>query len=375
MMIPIRIQPVFWILAGLIGWFSTLNITGTLIWMVVILISVLVHEYGHALTAVYFGQKAQIHLVAFGGVTQRRGEKLKLWKEFIIVLNGPIFGFLLFLFSVFLTYLGKGKFGHRTIYTLQVSTGINLFWTLVNLLPVHPLDGGKLMSIVLEGMFGFKGVKIAILISAVLSAFIGLFFFAYGYMLPGALFFILTFENYRSWHSLNAMTEVDQNVDLWQQLKAAEVAIQANKDDEAWGLLNDLRDKAGTGMVRVNATQMMAIILLKKRRYADAYQQIRDIGKNMTPDFLSKAQLIAYHAGDVDQALVFGKEAYQESPNHDVAVINAYCHAQKGEVRPTVGWLQTAFHEGCPDFFSLLHAKEFDSVRDDPSFKKLESLQ
>ena len=40
-----------------------------MIWVFVIFISILVHEFGHALTACYFGQKPRIELVAFGGLT------------------------------------------------------------------------------------------------------------------------------------------------------------------------------------------------------------------------------------------------------------------------------------------------------------------
>src|SRR3546814_18959362 len=66
-------------------WLSSGTVGGTLVWTVIVFLSVLIHEYGHALTAVAFGQRARIELVALGGVTQRSGTKLNLWKEFIIV--------------------------------------------------------------------------------------------------------------------------------------------------------------------------------------------------------------------------------------------------------------------------------------------------
>ena len=47
--IPIAIYPFFWILAAAIGWLNTFNFPGTLIWMVIIVGSVLVHEFGHVL--------------------------------------------------------------------------------------------------------------------------------------------------------------------------------------------------------------------------------------------------------------------------------------------------------------------------------------
>src|ERR1700727_855793 len=94
--IPVLVHPLFWVLAFLIGWLNTSSILLTLVWVGIIVISVLIHELGHALTAVAFGQQAQIELMGFGGLTHRRGgKKLKLWQEFLIVLNGPLAGFAL----------------------------------------------------------------------------------------------------------------------------------------------------------------------------------------------------------------------------------------------------------------------------------------
>ena len=42
----------------MIGWLNSALILGTAIWAVVILVSVLIHEYGHALTAFVFGQES-----------------------------------------------------------------------------------------------------------------------------------------------------------------------------------------------------------------------------------------------------------------------------------------------------------------------------
>ncbi|MCE2982169.1 MAG: M50 family metallopeptidase, partial [Parachlamydia sp.] len=90
--IPIRIFPFFWLLIVMIGWLNTQSIPETAIWAAVIFISVLIHEFGHALTAVAFGQEAEISLVGLGGLTKREGPTLAKWKDFIIVLNGPLAG-------------------------------------------------------------------------------------------------------------------------------------------------------------------------------------------------------------------------------------------------------------------------------------------
>ena len=91
--IPITIRPFFFLTAGLIGFLNSRSLVGTLVWIFVIFISVLVHEFGHGLTARAFGLKPRIELVALGGLTYHQGDKLPFLKQFFIVLNGPEFVF------------------------------------------------------------------------------------------------------------------------------------------------------------------------------------------------------------------------------------------------------------------------------------------
>jgi len=139
MKIPLKISPFFWVTAGLIGWINSAGTDHTfvltLIWIGVIFVSILVHEYGHALTSLYFGQQPRIQLIAFGGLTIPEGKRLRGWREFLVVLNGPLFGFLLFL--IFLSILSTGVVENLyLLYTVKIFTWVNLFWTVVNLLPV-----------------------------------------------------------------------------------------------------------------------------------------------------------------------------------------------------------------------------------------------
>ncbi|MCB1110727.1 MAG: site-2 protease family protein, partial [Chlamydiia bacterium] len=194
--VPLKISPFFWVTAGLIGLINSAG-TGhtiilTLIWIGVIFVSILVHEYGHALTSRYFGQQPRIHLVAFGGLTIPEGKRLRGWREFLVILNGPLFGFLLFL--IFLFILSTGVVTNPyLLYTVKIFTWVNLFWTVVNLLPVMPLDGGQLLRVVFESIFGAKGLKYAIVVGMVLSTLCALAFFLIGYFLVGAIFFLFAF--------------------------------------------------------------------------------------------------------------------------------------------------------------------------------------
>ena len=61
--IPISIKPFFWIFAVLIGFLMSGTLLGTIIWVVIIFVSVLVHELGHATVALAFNQNPKIELM------------------------------------------------------------------------------------------------------------------------------------------------------------------------------------------------------------------------------------------------------------------------------------------------------------------------
>ena len=167
--IPITIHVSFWLVCALIGFLSSHTLIGTAVWIFIILLSVLFHELGHALTALFFKQQPQIELVALGGLTYHNGQKLSVWKQFLIVFNGPLFGFLLFAIATALlsvpsiTQTAAGA----VLVLIQV---VNLFWTIINLLPVLPLDGGQLLRILLEHLWGLKGFKYALIIGIAFGA-------------------------------------------------------------------------------------------------------------------------------------------------------------------------------------------------------------
>ncbi len=46
--VPVRIHPLFWLVAAVLGWHEK-NVPMTAFWVVCVLVSILVHEYGHAL--------------------------------------------------------------------------------------------------------------------------------------------------------------------------------------------------------------------------------------------------------------------------------------------------------------------------------------
>jgi len=369
--VPITIHPLFWLFALFIGWMSTYTLTGALLWLIVILISVLIHEYGHAFTAMLFKQNVKIELAAFGGFTYRQGPKLKLWQEFLVVLNGPVAGLCLFAISWFLLN-GFGIVNPTFTSLLKIAVYVNLFWTLINLVPMMPLDGGHLMSIILEGIFGYKGIKASLILSIVIGICVSAFFLIIGAWLVAALFIILTFESSRSLKFYRMLSEKDRDTSVQELMKEAETSLMQGKEGEALNQFLKVREKANKGLFYSMATEAAADILVKMNKAEQAYELLLPLKKDLTNESLALLHEVAFKRKDYQTVSELSDKVYQHSPSYETALMNAIAFGQLGSSQPAVGWLECSIRDGLPSIKETISLKDFDPVRHDPQFKKFE---
>lgn len=132
------------------------------------LFAVCLHEFAHASMAKLFKLETEsITLYLFGGSAEIRGIGDDNIKEGIIALFGP-------LVSVFTGFLWQTGVKYGIIPYWQEFTDYSYTIALINLLPVYPLDGGRILMCIFKGMFGSrKGRKITVTVGIVIS---GLFF-------------------------------------------------------------------------------------------------------------------------------------------------------------------------------------------------------
>lgn len=371
--IPISIHPFFWVLAGLIGWLNTANVAGTLIWTAIIIGSVLIHEFGHALTAIAFGQRAKIELMALGGMTYRKGPKrLQLWKEFLIVLNGPLAGFCLSGIAwVFLRALQANHPESLLTYVAEVTFYINLFWTILNLLPVQPLDGGKLLSIFLGSIFGVRGTKIALFLSMLIAGALSILFFILREFFIGSLFTLFTFESYKSWKESLTLSDDDENSELQLVFKEAEREMQRGNKEEALKQFLHIRNTTKGGMISQIASENAAFLLMDKGQIQQAYDLLAPLTKTLSMGSFFLLHRLSYELEHWEEALALGDRIYQNDRSYKSALMNAACNAKLGRVQPAIGWIQCAIHEGAPDLDKVFNNKKFDAIRNDPHFREL----
>lgn len=368
--IPITIYPAFWIVAALIGFLNSEgSFAGTFIWIGIIFISVLFHEFGHALTAKLFGQKPRIELVALGGLTYHQGDKLPFWKQFFVVLDGPLFGFVLFLIAALLLQIPSVATGFAGSF-LKLLKVVNLFWTAVNLLPVMPLDGGQLMRVILEGIFGFRGFRYALAASMVIALGISLVFFLYQGFLIGAFFFLFAFQSYDTWRKTRHLTETDRKDTLKEALEMAEEELRLGKKEEAAALFDKVRIEAREGMIYNAATQYLAYIKNELGFPAVAYQLLLPMRDELDSDSLCLLHRVAFEEKDFSLVVELAGTCFQFLPTAETALRNAFAHANLAQAEPAVGWLLTALQEGLQNLDEILADPSFDTIRHESIFKE-----
>lgn len=197
--IPVRVLPWFWITLALISGQIFLDskeaVMRLLLFMVAGFISVLVHELGHALTAKHFGKQVQIVLQAFGGyAAYSGGAPLSRTQTFMITAAGPAIQILLGV-VVWIVLRSLDSASPQAAYFLTVLVLISFVWAILNLLPVLPLDGGRLLETVLGPSKIQLTLKICIGVAVAVAFFS--FTLGLGILLPVFMGF-MAYENYKA---------------------------------------------------------------------------------------------------------------------------------------------------------------------------------
>jgi ATP-dependent Clp protease adapter protein ClpS/Zn-dependent protease len=162
---PVTVEPAFFLVSVLTAWGDWQH---GLPWVLVVFVSVLAHEFGHAAAAARLaGASPTIELVAFGGVTRwTAGPEGVSWRQRIAIsLAGPAAGFTL---GAFVFAVAEGaRLRHLTV--VKQLLWVNIGWTLVNLLPMLPLDGGNVLAALVERDRAGRGRVVVQVISALVA--------------------------------------------------------------------------------------------------------------------------------------------------------------------------------------------------------------
>ena len=195
--IPVEIQPWLWVTLAIFGGaFGPLSPEALLQIAIFVLAgasSLLVHEFGHALTIRRFGAPTRIVLHAFGGYALHPAGIFDRKQQFLVSAAGPGLQLLLAgLAWLMLTFVPLPTVPAKLlVFYLFI---ISIFWAVLNLVPVIPLDGGQMMSAAL----GNKRRALALRISIVTAVCIGgLMFWKLGSFIFPIFLGMFAWQNYQ----------------------------------------------------------------------------------------------------------------------------------------------------------------------------------
>lgn len=183
--IPVKIHWSFGLL--LLFLFYNIVTSGLKLWegvaytvlMLTVFACVVLHEYGHALTAKKFGvDTVDIIVSPIGGIARMKYIPDKPMQEFFITLNGPLVNLILGSLLAVLMFLITGKFSlNLDSYNLEdpmefirLLSLINFTLFFFNLIPAFPMDGGRILRSLLAVKLGkVKATRIASLVGRVFA--------------------------------------------------------------------------------------------------------------------------------------------------------------------------------------------------------------
>ncbi|MBJ7495496.1 MAG: M50 family metallopeptidase [Gemmataceae bacterium] len=195
--ISVYIHPAFWLLP-IFYLFSNLRATSLfhsileVALLFAVFFCVILHEFGHALAARMFGiQTRDITIYPMGGVARLERMSEDPFEELVIALAGPAVNLVIFfLLLPICIHFSAAPFDFENLtppnnlsgslnHYLQMLMLSNLGLLIFNLLPIFPMDGGRVLRALLNLAVGFSNATIASVflgnLGAIVLVFLGLF--------------------------------------------------------------------------------------------------------------------------------------------------------------------------------------------------------
>jgi Zn-dependent protease len=159
---PVTVDISFLIVIGILGWYPGVDVRDVVIWVVLATVSVLVHELGHAVVARTTGASPVITLAGLGGLTSYvPPAPVSRARSVAISVAGPAVGIVI---GLVLVGVDVAVDVRSDLWSSVLSLGIfiTLAWSVLNLLPILPLDGGQTMRELLPGSPAQREVRAAV---------------------------------------------------------------------------------------------------------------------------------------------------------------------------------------------------------------------
>jgi stage IV sporulation protein FB len=272
--IPIRVSP--WYLILVYFFVQSMHGGHPLVVGLLITVSLLAHELGHALVARHYKLQPHILLHGFGGVTGHDRARTR-GQDALIVAAGPLAGLVLSGLS-FAALRAGVVHTPGALDLLSLCFGLNLFWSLFNLLPMWPLDGGQLMRLGASRIWQpARGERITHIVSIVVVAIVA--FISYQIGVGNLTLIILAITAYQNVQALSegpASQAPRDNPFARELLKEAEAASARGDDDSAARLCHQLRNEANVPPeILARAWSLLGVTATRRENYEEALSYLR----------------------------------------------------------------------------------------------------
>lgn len=223
--IPVRISPWFWLMTIMLGVGPSEQGQPALLllWAIAVSLSILIHELGHSLAFRYYGIDSQIVLYQFGGLaipTGRFGSTsrrmlAKRHQSLVIAAAGPaaqLLAALVLIVGIRASGFGVPLYGfltdwmqipsdplmpsERLFYFCSFFLDVSIYWAILNLLPVFPLDGGQISRELFLLWDRIAPIKHALMVSVVTAGLCVLFALKHEQFYLGIMFGMLGYSSY-----------------------------------------------------------------------------------------------------------------------------------------------------------------------------------
>jgi Zn-dependent protease len=152
---------------------------GFIFYVLLLFVCVVLHEYGHALTARRYGVVTRdILLSPIGGVARLESMPEKPKHEFFIAIAGPLVNVVIAIVLILILYIttdrvlpdfNNFRFDDPVEFTRYIA-GMNLALFVFNLIPAFPMDGGRILRSLLAAKLGkVKATMIAMRIGRIIA--------------------------------------------------------------------------------------------------------------------------------------------------------------------------------------------------------------
>ncbi len=176
-----------------------------------------------------FGSDGHIVLYSFGGLAVPYHHLANRWQRIIVSFAGPLAQLILYgLVKALLAWVAWKEFdlSDKAWFVLNVLIFINLYWAILNLFPIWPLDGGQICRELFTWFSRRNGVRVSLIVSIVVSGALAIHYLAAYYGTPlipilesGGLYTVFLFASL----AFGSVTALNQ-----------EAAIHREQNDEPW---------------------------------------------------------------------------------------------------------------------------------------------